>query len=47
MEFQAYIPKIHSNNEMLKWNLRIGIQAVFLFDWEEKGTFADLSFLIN
>jgi hypothetical protein len=33
MEFQAYIPKIHSNNGMLKWNLRIGIQAVFLFDW--------------
>jgi hypothetical protein len=23
MEFQAYIPKIHSNNGMLKWNLRM------------------------
>jgi hypothetical protein len=29
VEFQAYVPKIHSNNGMLKWNLRIGIQAVF------------------
>jgi hypothetical protein len=33
MEFQAYIPKIHSNNGMRKWNLKIEIQAVFLFDW--------------
>jgi hypothetical protein len=33
MEFQAYIQKIYSNNGMLKWNLRIGIQAVFFIGW--------------
>jgi hypothetical protein len=33
MEFQAYFPKVHSNNGMQKWNLRIGIQAIFFIDW--------------
>jgi hypothetical protein len=29
MEFQAYIPKIHSNNGMLKWNLRNSLKFHF------------------